>query len=204
MTFATKNDKPEESRSSTERTRTPGSSYPNVDRLMDLASDKKTAGTPSLDRPKDSAFRDSAGPLPQHDPKPPEEKSMWKMLLQLKPFLPYLARLVPLLDIAVGPMQNAALSNEIREAIAASTAKIQAIQRDVNAAAQDQALQSKRLEEEIIRLRDASEKYLAAQASLVEDVQQVNKLVLWSAAGLGVLLVVLIVMTAVLLSRVAH
>jgi hypothetical protein len=129
---------------------------------------------------------------------------MWKILLQLKPFLPYLARLVPLLDIAVGPMQNAALSNEIREAIAASTAKIQAIQRDVNAVAQDQALQLKRLEEEIIRLRDASEKYTAAQASLVEDVQQVNKLILWSAAGLGMLLVVLIVMTAVLLSRVAH
>jgi len=74
----------------------------------------------------------------------------------------------------------------------------------VIAAVQEQALQLKRLEEELTRLRNASEKIGEAQASLAQDLASIHKLVALSAAGIGVLLIALIVMTAVLLARVVH
>jgi hypothetical protein len=157
--------------------------HPNVDRLIELASDEKPAEI-----------------LIPEDGKDSREKSMWKILLQLKPFLPYLARLVPLLDIAVGPVQNAGLSNEVRE----SVAKIQAIQREVSAAVQDQSLELKLLNEQIAQLRQASERQTAAQAKLAEELKSVGSLVRIAAIGLGILSVVLIVMTGVLLAHVGR
>jgi hypothetical protein len=171
--------------------------YANVDRLIELASDK----TPAAPTAKDDPVKENSG---NSGPKTSEDKSMWKILLQLKPLLPYLARLVPLLDVAVGPMQNAGLSKEVREAVTQTTAKIQAIQDDVSAAVQEQALQLKRLEEALTRLRDASEKNAAAQDSFAQDLASILKLVALSAAGLGILLIALIVMTAVLLAHLLH
>jgi len=188
---------------------TPGSARPasansafsNVDRLIELASDKK----PSALTAKGDPAKDNFG---KSDAKHSKDTPMWKILLQLKPFLPYLARLVPLLDVALGPVQNAALSNEVRDAVTQTTAKIQAIQRDVSGAVTsaiaEQALQLKQLEEELTRLRDASEKLASSQTSLAHDLTSVRKLVALSAAGLGILLIALIVMTAVLLAHLLH
>jgi len=177
--------------------------YPNVDRLIELPSDKTPAG---LAAPAD---RDDpgAGEAPENSPKPSDDKPVWKILLQLKPFLPYIpyiARLVPLLDVALGPVQNAALSNEVRQAIAQSVVKIQTIQRDVSTAVQDQAVQMARIEEEITRLRQASEKYAEAQAHIAEELGTLGTLIRLSAAGLAILLIALIVMTGVLLAHMAH
>ena len=47
---------------------------------------------------------------------------MWKLLLQLRPFLPYLARMVPILDVVAGPLQSAGVSSDIRKAVAQSMA----------------------------------------------------------------------------------
>ncbi len=184
---------------------TPGSARPasansafsNVDRLIELASDKK----PSALTAKGDPAKDNSG---KSDPKHSKDTPMWKILLQLKPFLPYLARLVPLLDVALGPVQNAALSNEVRAAVTETATKIQAIQSDVSAAVQEQVLQLKQLEEALIRLRDASEAQAAAQTSLAHDLTSVRKLVALSAAGLGILLIALVVMTAVVLAHLPH
>jgi hypothetical protein len=125
---------------------------------------------------------------------------MWKVLLQLKPLLPHLTRLLPLLDIGLGPMQNAGLSDEVRQTMA----KIQAIQRDLNSSVQDQSLHVKLLEEELTRLRVASEKQAAAQTELADGLESLAKMVRFAGLGLGILLVALIVMTAVLLAHMAH
>ena len=154
--------------------------HPNVDRLIELASDDKPAEILSPEEATDS-----------------KGKPMWKILLQLKPLLPYLARLLPLLDIGIIPAQNAGLSNEVRQAIA----KIQTIQRDVDIAVQDQVVQLKRLEQELARLRDASETYAQAQEKLGQEVQSIAKLVRIAGIGLAILLLVLVVMTGMLLIR---
>src|SRR5271163_4237924 len=161
----------------------PNPAYPRVDRLIDLASDDKPAEILIPEQANNS-----------------KENPMWKVLLQLKPLLPHLTRLLPLLDLGLGSTQNAGLSNEVRQTVA----KIQAIQRDLNLAVQDQSLQLKLLEEELTRLSDASEKQAVAQTMLVENVESLAKLVRVVSIGLGVLLVALIVMTAVLLAHMAH
>ena len=161
----------------------PNPAYPRVDRLIDLASDDKPAEILIPEQANNS-----------------KENPMWKALLQLKPLLPHLTRLLPLLDVALGPLQNAGLSNEVRQTVA----KIQAIQRDLNIAVQDQALQLKLLEEELTRLSDTSEKQAVTQTKLAEGVESLTGLVRIAGIGLGVLLVTEIVMTAVLLARVAH
>jgi len=158
----------------------PHPAFPHVDRLIELASDDKPA--------------EILIPL---EAKNSKENPMWKVLLQLKPLLPHFTRLLPLLDVALGPVQNAGLSNEVRQTVA----KIQAIQRDLNIAAQDQSLQLKLLEEELTRLREASEKQAVAQTRLAEGVESLAELVRIAGIGLGLLLVALIVMTAVLLAR---
>jgi hypothetical protein len=167
------------------------STYVNVDRMMELASESKKAELPppeiSADQPKD--------------------KTMWKIFLQLRPFLPYLARLVPVLDVALGPLQTAGMSHEVKETIAQSTTKIQSIQRDlttaVTSAVEQQAVQLKRLEEEMIRLREAAEIQLRAQTLLAEDLRTLTRLFRYAVIGGAVLLVALIAMSALLLTQAA-
>ena len=174
--------------------------YPNVDRLINLASYEKPGASSSSNAVEDP------------DPKEPREKSLWKILLQLRPFLPYLTRFVPMLDVVAAPLQNAGLSSDVRktvaESVAESTAKIQSGQRELNtalnAAIRDQSLQSKRLEEEILHLREVSDVVSRAQTQLSEELKSLLHLIRIAAASGIVLAVVLIVMTAILLARVVH
>ena len=167
--------------------------FPNVDRLMELGTDKDKKGSA--------------------DPKEPREKSLWTILLQLRPFLPYLTRLVPMLDVAVAPLQNAGLASDVRKAVAQSmsdsTAKLESTlqsgQRElsttVTAAFDRQSSQLERLEQELTRLRQASDKFAAAEAEIARDLDRLGKLAIVSAVSLGVLLLALIVMTGVLLAH---
>ena len=164
--------------------------FPSVDRLIELASDKDDPGAAN--------------------PKEARKKSMWKLLLlQLRPFLPYLARLVPMLDVAVGPLQSAGISSDVRKAVAQSMAEsatnLQSIQRGLNTATSaldQQSAQLKALEDELARLQQASEKAAAAQLSLSNDLRSVTRLI--QIAGLGgiALLIALIVMAAILLAHI--
>jgi len=169
------------------------SPHPNVDRLIEMASDKKPEEL-ALPQPVGGASAGSSA-------KRGQDSSMWKILLQLRPFLPYLARLVPILDVAVGPLQHAELSSEVRQAAAQSAAKIQGVQREVSAAIQEQTLQLKRFEDELGRLQDAAEAQARAQAALKQELKSVTRLLWISAIGGAVLIAALIVMTAI---RLAH
>jgi hypothetical protein len=163
-----------------------------VDRLIELASDKKPVVKQTelvtLDEPK-------AG-----EPKDSEDNAMWKALLQIKSILPYVSRLLPLLDIGLGHAQNSSISNELRQDVTS----IQTSQRDVRVAIQDQSLQLKRFEEQLVRMREASEKNAFEQAEMVEDVKSIGNLVRAVGAGLAVLLVVLILMVGALLLHVSR
>ena len=160
--------------------------YPKVDRLFELASRKDASSEP-------------------------RDKSMWKLLLQLRPFLPYLARLVPMLEFAVGPLQSAGLSSDVQKAVTQSmsdsVAKLQSGQRELNTAMStaldQQSVQLKRLEEEITRLRQVSETSAAEQARLRDDIRSATRLLRIAVFGGAVLLLALIIMAALLLAR-AH
>jgi len=168
--------------------------FPRVDRLIDLASDKNKKG--------------STDPGPA-DPKESRESSMWKLLLQLRPFLPYLARIVPMLDVAVAPLQSAGLSSDVRKAVAQSmadsVAKLESGQRELNttviSALDRQETQLSQLEDQLIRLRQASENLAAAQSSLGEDLKSIARLLQIIAIGGAVLLIALLIMIGVLLAH---
>jgi len=173
------------------------SSHANVDRLIDLASDKSDKKVAELPRTVPVDSRD--------DIEAPKDKSMWKLLLQLRPFLPYLTRLVPVLDVALGPLQQAGLSHEVRESIAQSTAKLQSMQRELSAAVTSavevQAVQLKRVEEEMIRLRETAEIQARTQTLLVEDLRSLGRLVRFALIGGAIGLLALIAMSAILLMQ---
>ncbi len=172
-----------------------------VDRLIELASDRKPAAKQTevlaLNEPNLSENR---GEPFNGESKDADESAMWKILLQFKSVLPYVSRLLPLLDLGIGQAQNAGVSNELRQ----NVTSIQTSQRDVRIAVQDQALQLKRVEEQLARMREASEKNVHEQTKLVEDVKSIGNLVRAVGAGLAVLLVILILMVGALLAHVSH
>ena len=157
--------------------------------MMELAAEPKTAALPPRETPADQ----------------PKDKTMWKLFLQLRPFLPYLARLVPGLDVALGPLQTAGTSHEMKQTIAQSTAKIQSIQLDltnaVTSAVEQQATQLKRLEEEMTRLREAAEIQVRAQTVLAEDLRSLIRLFRFAMIGGAIMLAGLIAMSVFLLMQ---
>jgi hypothetical protein len=120
---------------------------------------------------------------------------MWKMLLQFKGVLPYVARLLPLLDLGASHAQTSALSTEVKHQVG----ELQTSQRDLRLTLQDQTLQLKRFEEQVTRMREATEKNAFEHSELVEDVKSIHTLVKTVTGVLGALLVILIVMVGILL-----
>jgi hypothetical protein len=163
-----------------------------VDRLIEMASEEKPAEN-----------------LPVLVPKDTDRSSMWKLLQQLRSVLPYLSRLLPLLDarllpllelVGVGHAQNAGLSKQVHEQLGA----VHSGQQELRLVLQDQALEVKQLEEQVARLRDTAEKNELAQARLAQDVKSLRSLIQVAAAALAILTVILIVMAGVLLARSSH
>jgi hypothetical protein len=162
-----------------------------VDRLIDLASDKKSRPRPAL------AIEKSSGS---------DQGSMWKALGQLKSVLPYLFRLLPLLDsrllplldlVGMGHAQNAGLSKEIREEIAG----IQASHREILSSAQEQSIEVKRLGDRMAQLQEDLHASNFEHGKLVEEVKSLGQLLRIAGAVLGVLLIVLILMVGFLLAH---
>jgi hypothetical protein len=109
-------------------------------------------------------------------------RSMWELLLQLRVLLPYLARIVPLLDrgLLKGPSDNTELTKGIAE--------MQNSSRDLEAQARNQALQLERIEQQIARLRVVQENDLEDSRRLSSEIRSLRSLVF----ALAILLVVLL------------
>ena len=115
---------------------------------------------------------------------------MWELLLQMRVLLPYLARLAPLLDGALGK------SNPDMRALHQSVTEMQTGNRDLEVQARNQALQMERIEAQMARLR------VAHEASTEESRQVHNELrtLRRSLIAMGIVLIVLVLITAVLVS----
>jgi hypothetical protein len=183
-----------------------------VDRLIELAGDVKPSPAPSsvseivalsdLGVEKTSEATRINGEESHIEPKDADESAMWKVFLQFKSVLPYVSRLLPLLDIGLGHVQqqNSGVSQEMRQGVTS----IQVAQRETRVTLQDQGVQLKRVEDQLSRMREASEKNAFEHAELVEDVKSLSNMVRVIGAGLAILLVVLILMVGALLTHVSH
>jgi hypothetical protein len=154
-----------------------------VTRLIELASEEKSQPNTALalEAPKESG-----------------RNSMWKILLQLKPLLPYLTRMLPLLElVGTGQQQNAGLTRELRE----SVSTMQVSQSDLRTAIDDHSLQLKQMEEQLIRTRELTEKSNLLVAGKIETLSKQMWII---GAALAALLLVLIAMVGVVLAHILH
>lgn len=79
-------------------------------------------------------------------------RSMWELLMQLRVLLPYLSRLVPLLDR--GLLKAAPDLTEFRKDLQS----VHAGNREMGIQVRNQALQLERIEEQLLRLRELGER----------------------------------------------
>jgi hypothetical protein len=109
-------------------------------------------------------------------------RSMWELLLQLRVVLPYLARLVPLLDrgiLRAGP--------DVTE-LTKGIATMQTSSRDLEVQARNQALHLERIEQQMGQLRVVHENSIEETRKLVAEVSALRRVFLTLAIVMAVLL----------------
>ncbi len=167
-----------------------------VDRLIALAKQKPA-------RP-DAAGMDEMTdlepvPLGLPSARELEHNPMWKALLQLRAFLPYVARL---LEMSNPSQQSTAMTAELRGEVRQSVSALESSHRDLRLAVQDQTVEIKRMEEAMTRTREASERNALEVTELAEDVRSMRSLVKGAVVVLVLLLLTLIGTVVFLLFRI--
>ncbi len=167
-----------------------------VDRLIALAQQKP--GRPSaadLDEPTElepvSIGLPSVRDL-EHNP-------MWKALLQLRAFLPYVARLLEMSNPS--QQQSTALTTELRGEMRQSVGALESSHRDLRLAVQEQTVEIKRIEETMTKTREATERNALEVTELAEDVRSMRSLMKGALVMLVLLFLTLIGTVVFLLFR---
>ena len=167
-----------------------------VDRLIALAQ-QKPAGRGAVATEEQTDLETVPGSLPSM--RELEHNPMWKALLQFRAFLPYIARL---LEMSSPTQQSTAVSTELRNEMRQSVGGLEASQRDLRLAVQDQTVEIKRIEESITRTRETTERNAVEVTELAEDVRSMRSLVKVALGVLVLLFVTLIGLLMFLLVRV--
>ena len=119
-------------------------------------------------------------------------RSMWELLLQLRVLLPYLTRLLPLLDRGLGSTPDL---SEITKGMV----EVRTTGRDLEVQARNQALQLERIEQQMSRIRVVHENSIEESRKLLAEMRLLRSWVLGTAVVMFVLLLATIVMVTVLL-----
>ena len=120
-------------------------------------------------------------------------RSMWELLLQMRVLLPYLARLVPLLDR--GLLKAAAPDfSDLR----AGMVEMQTGSRDLEVQARNQALQLERIEQQMARLRVVHENSIEETRGLAAGMKSLRRWMLTFAIVIVLLLLASVGMAAFL------
>jgi len=167
-----------------------------VDRLIALAQQK-----PARPAAADMDQMTDLEPVPLGLPSPREleHNPMWKALLQLRAFLPYVARL---LEMSSPSQQSTALTTELRSEMRQTVGALESSNRDLRLAVQDQTVEIKRIEESLTKAREASERNAVEVTELAEDVRSMRSLVKSAVIILVLLFLTLIGSVVFLLVRI--
>ena len=131
-----------------------------------------------------------------------------RKLGKLKPLLPILAGGLRMVDHgavqAIAHLIHLANGNEAAQAavndeLHQGLTEIQTNHREMMLQVQDQTIGMKRVEEQIVRLRETVERTATEHTELVADMKSLGNLVRSIGAGVAILLVVLIILTSLLL-----
>jgi len=162
-----------------------------IDRLIELASDEKPR-----------AAAQAADPAPQHslslesqkDPGP----SMWRVLIQLRVLLPYLARVLPLVERGLlgTNLTGYAAPGIDTSNLERGIAGVSEAQRDLKTALNAQADELHLLQEQVAMLTRAVDKDLLLNEELATNLASLRKLAIASIWVVFALLAVLIALVA--------
>ena len=119
-------------------------------------------------------------------------RSMWELLLQMRVLLPYLARLVPLLDR--GQLKVSPDLSDLR----AGMVEMQTGSRDLEVQARNQALQLERIEQQMARLRVVHENSIEETRGLAAGMKSLRRWMLTFAIVIVLLLLASVGMAAFL------
>lgn len=149
----------------------PNAGQSAVDRLIALAQQKPARASTTSEELTEL----ETVPLGLPSPRELEHNPMWKALLQFRAFLPYIARF---LEISTPPPQaSTALSPEARSEMRQSVGALESAHRDLSLMVQDQTVELKRLEETMVRTREAAERNALEVTELADDVRSMRSLV---------------------------
>jgi hypothetical protein len=158
-----------------------------VDRLIELAREDQAAPRnlppepqPVPTAPEEPVVRDLSLE-DQKDPRP----SMWRSLLQLRVLLPYVSRLLPLLDSGFAAAPDTRHFDQ-------SITEVQTGHRELSQQVQDQSAQLKRVEDQLTKLRESVERNATDSQEILESVQALSRTVR-ILGGVTIALVVVIV-----------
>jgi hypothetical protein len=140
--------------------------------------------------PDDPVAEPALPPLSLEKAEKGSHRSMWELLLQLRVLLPYLARIVPLLDR--GLLKG---SSEITE-LSKGIAEMRDGSRDLEVQARNQALQLERIEQQMARLRVVQENNMEESRRLFSEIRSLRS----SLFAVAILLVVLLLLSVGLLT----
>jgi hypothetical protein len=125
-------------------------------------------------------------------------RSMWELLLQLRVLLPYLARLVPLLEPLLD--RASAKPSDLPD-ISGSITALQTGNRDLEVQARNQTLRLERIEQELGRLRLAQEQSLEQNLGLTGEIRKLRQWLTIMGGSIVVLLLMVAGMIGFLASR---
>jgi hypothetical protein len=140
--------------------------------------------------PDDPVAEPALPPLSLEKAEKGSHRSMWELLLQLRVLLPYLARIVPLLDR--GLLKGSSEVTELSKGIA----EMRDGSRDLEVQARNQALQLERIEQQMGRLRVVQENNMEESRKLFSEIRSLRS----SLFALAILLVVLLLVSVGLLT----
>jgi hypothetical protein len=136
--------------------------------------------------PHDPVTETALPPLSLEKAEKGSHRSMWELLLQLRVLVPYLARIVPLLDR--GLLKGSPDITELTKGIA----EMQNGSRDLEVQARNQALQLERIEQQLVRMRVVQENDLEDSRRLSSEIRSLRSILFAMAILLVVLLLVVV------------
>jgi hypothetical protein len=143
----------------------------------------------------DPAAEATLPPLSLEKAEKGSHRSMWELLLQLRVLLPYLARLVPLLDRGI--LKATPDLSELTKGVAT----MQTSSRDLEVQARNQALQLERIEQQMGRLRVVHENSIEESRKLFAEIRSLRHVLLAMAI---VVVVLLLAMVGMVIYLVIH
>jgi hypothetical protein len=120
--------------------------------------------------------------------------SMWEVLLQLRVLLPYLSRLLPLLDggLALGAGKPSLDLSDVHK----SLAEMQTGNRELEVMTRNHAVQLERIEQQMTRLRAVHENSLEESRLFFADMRSLRRWLI----SMGIVLMLLVLVTGSLVA----